>query len=72
MILADDKNLQASDNITPVVNAKADNDAINKTLNAVSAKLTQESLRQMNYEVDWERMDPAVVAQNWLKANGLA
>ncbi len=72
VILADDKNLQASDNITPVVNAKADNDAINKTLNAVSAKLTQESLRQMNYEVDWERMDPAVVAQNWLKANGLA
>ena len=42
VILTDDKNLQASDNIVPVVNAKADNDAIDKTLNKVSAKLTQE------------------------------
>lgn len=72
VILTDDKDLQASDNITPVVNAKADNDTINKTLNAVSAKLTQEALKEMNYDVDWERMDPAVVAQNWLQANGLA
>ncbi|MEI2715685.1 MAG: ABC transporter substrate-binding protein [Candidatus Nanopelagicales bacterium] len=72
VILTDDKNLQASDNIIPVVNAKADNDTINKTLNAVSAKLTQEALRQMNYAVDWERQDPATVAQSWLVANGLA
>lgn len=72
VILTDDKDLQASDNIIPVVNAKADNETINKTLNAVSAKLTQESLREMNYSVDWERQDPAVVAQSWLSANGLA
>ena len=71
-ILTDDKELQASDNIVPVVNKKAMNDTIRKTLDDVSAALTQEALRDMNYAVDWERQDPATVAQNWLKANGLA
>ncbi len=72
VILKDDKNLQASDNIVPVVNAQADTAEINKTLNAVQAVLTQEALREMNYQVDWERKDPAVVAQDFLKAEGLA
>lgn len=72
VILKDDKNLQASDNIIPVVNAKADTPKINDTLNAVQAVLTQEALREMNYQVDWERKDPAVVAQDFLKAQGLA
>lgn len=72
VILKDDKNLQASDNIVPVVNAKADTPKINDTLNAVQAVLTQEALREMNYQVDWERKDPAVVAQDFLKAQGLA
>ena len=71
-ILTDDKELQASDNIVPVVNQKAMNDTIRKTLDDVSAALTQEALRDMNYGVDWERQDPATVAQNWLTANGLA
>lgn len=70
VILTDDKNLQASDNIIPVVNESADDDTINQTLNRVQAKLTEVALQQMNYSVDWERQDPAKVAAEWLSDNG--
>ncbi|MFN8125236.1 MAG: ABC transporter substrate-binding protein [Candidatus Nanopelagicales bacterium] len=72
VILEDDKNLQASDNIVPVLNQDASDKAVDDTLNAVQAKLTTQALQDMNYSVDWERQDPEKVAEAWLTLNGLA
>ena len=66
------RDLQASDNIVPVLNGDASDASVDKTLNKVQAKLTTQALRDMNYSVDWERQDPATVAEAWLTLNGLA
>jgi len=71
VILDDDKDLQATDNIVPVLNSKSDTPTVGKALNAVSAKLTSKALQEMNYAVDWQRQDPADVATAWLTTNGL-
>ena len=42
-----------------------------QALNAVSAKLTTESLQQMLTEVDVQKKDPGTVAEAFLTANGL-
>lgn len=72
VILKDDKNLQAVDNIVPVLNQQASTPEIDKTLNAVSAKLSTEALQELNYKVDWGRENPTDVASQWLQENGLA
>mgnify|MGYP000971145662 CR=1 FL=1 len=72
VILEDDKDLQASDNIVPVLNGDASDASVDETLNKVQAKLTTQALQDMNYSVDWERQDPATVAEAWLTLNGLA
>ena len=71
VILKDDKNLQAVDNIVPVLSTQASNPDVDATLNAVSAKLTTEALQELNYKVDWGRQNPADVANEWLTQNGL-
>lgn len=72
VILEDDKNLQATDNIVPVVNADAVTPEIREVLNGVQAKLSNQALQDLNYAVSWERQDPATVADAWLRVNGLA
>jgi osmoprotectant transport system substrate-binding protein len=71
VILEDDRNLQATDNIVPVVNSENASQKVTDTLNKVSAKLTTEALQELNYAVDWKREDPATVADAWLTVNGL-
>ncbi len=45
--------------------------AFTKTVNAVSAKLTQDAIVAMNKAVIVDKQSPADVAKAFLKANGL-
>ncbi len=72
VILEDDKHLQLADNLVPFVNAKSAGDpAIAEALNKLANVLTTEDLSQLNLKVDGERMEPAGVAQAYLKEKGL-
>jgi glycine betaine/choline ABC-type transport system substrate-binding protein len=42
-----------------------------RTLNAVSALLSTEVIRKLNYDVDLAHQDPADVAKRFLEDNGL-
>ena len=72
VLLNDDKHLQASDNIAPVIRTavlKAHPD-IATMLNEISAKLTQTQLTSLNKQVTVDKTDPADVARAWLQQNG--
>ena len=58
---------------TPFFNtdALAVKPAFAQTLNAVSSKLTLEAMRKMNGAVSLDKQDPAKVADQYLRANGL-
>ncbi|MGH2707229.1 MAG: ABC transporter substrate-binding protein [Actinomycetota bacterium] len=71
VVLEDDKGLQKADNIAPVVNRKALNPEIEQLLNGVSSKLTTENLTKLNARVELRREDPAQVARDFLKEQGL-
>ncbi len=69
--LEDTKKNFGSQNIVPLVRAdKADQ--VKETLNAVSAKLTTETIAALLKETDIDKKDPKAVAEAFLKANGLA
>ncbi|MHB8621649.1 MAG: ABC transporter substrate-binding protein [Chloroflexota bacterium] len=74
VLLKDDKHLQLSDNIVPVVRdsllSKAPAD-FKTTLNTVSAKLTTARLTELNKQVGVDREDAKTVAAAWLKSEGL-
>ena len=73
-VLTDPKAVFGYQNVAPVVSKKvlaAEGPAFAQTLNAVSSKLTVEAMRKMNAAVDLEHQDPAKVADQFLKANGL-
>jgi len=74
ILLDDDKHLQLSDNIAPVVRddlLAKDDGTIKKLLNSISAKLTQDELNGMNKLVSVDKKDPKDVAKDWLKKQGL-
>ncbi|MFT6563320.1 MAG: osmoprotectant transport system substrate-binding protein [Actinomycetes bacterium] len=71
VVLDDDKNLQAADNVIPVINSEASTPAMIDALNGVSSKLTTQDLQALNAKVDIERQDPLDVARGWLQASGL-
>ena len=74
VLLEDDKHLQLSDNIAPVVRddlLAKDDGTIKKLLNSLSAKLTQDELNGMNKLVAVDKKDPKDVAKDWLKKQGL-
>lgn len=68
--LEDTKRLFGSQNIVPLVRADRAEE-VRAALNAVSAKLTTESVAQMLQQTDIDKMDPKAVAQEFLTANGL-
>lgn len=70
-VLEDDRNLQQVDNIVPAVLTSALTPVIADRLNALSAAMTTDDLIAMNKAVDIDRMTPAQVAQEFLKAKGL-
>lgn len=74
VLLEDDKHLQLSDNIAPVVRddlLAKDDGTIKKLLNSISAKLSQDELNGMNKQVSVDKKDPKDVARDWLKKQGL-
>ena len=73
VLLADDKQLQNSDNIAPVVR-KAIVDAhpeVKTILDGISAKLTQDELITLNKQVAIDKKDPADAAKDWLTKNAI-
>ncbi len=66
VVLEDDKHLEASDNIVPVIRQDADSAAIDDILNAISAKLTTDKMLALNKQVDIAQQDPTAVATKFL------
>lgn len=60
-ILKDDKGLNHNDYIIPAINSKVDSPALDESLNAVNANLTQKLLNEANKRVQVDRV-PAVDA----------
>ncbi|MEV4361319.1 ABC transporter substrate-binding protein [Nonomuraea sp. NPDC004186] len=69
--LQDPKNIFPAQNVTPLLNKAAANDTIKTTLNAVSAKLTTQSLLDMMQKISVNKDEPGTVAKEWLTANSL-
>ncbi|GAA4577164.1 ABC transporter substrate-binding protein [Planotetraspora kaengkrachanensis] len=69
--LQDTKNAFGSDNVTPLVYKAGVDDTVTSTLNAVSAKLTTDTLLSLMKQISVDKADPPVVAKDWLTQNGL-
>jgi osmoprotectant transport system substrate-binding protein len=74
-VLADPKHVTGFQNVAPIVKTSVVTDLGSKfttTVNAVSAKLTQNAIVAMNKAVIVDKQSAAKVAKAFLKANGLA
>lgn len=74
VVLEDDRHLQPAENVTPVVRDEiiaAHGSRFTEVIDAVSAKLTTEELRELNRLVGLEAKTPVEVAGIWLRSNGL-
>lgn len=74
VLLEDDEGLQPSDNVTPVVNdaiATEYGEDLASLLDEISAKLTTETLTELNQKVTVDLEDAADVAQAWVADNDL-
>ena len=74
VLLEDDKKLQLADNIAPVVRndlLAKDDGGIKRHLDAVSAKLSQSELTELNKQVALDKKDSKDVAAAWLKKHAL-
>lgn len=71
VVLTDDKGLQTAENLTPAVYAPAATPPVREALDAVSAVLTTDALQQMNRDVEVLRKNPRLVAEDFLRANGV-
>jgi osmoprotectant transport system substrate-binding protein len=71
--LDDPKHLIAAQNVIPLIRGDHDSAEVDTVLNAVSAKLTTQSLLQLNATFNGpDKPSADKVAGDWLKANGLA
>ena len=74
-VLTDPKHITGFQNVAPIVKTSIAQEAgadFTKTVNAVSAKLTLPAIIAMNKAVIIDKKNPATVAGQFLKANGLA
>lgn len=73
VVLKDDKNYAPPYNMTPVVRKEVldKNPRLADLLNAVSAKLNDETMARLNASVDVDKKTPEEVAEGFLKSNGL-
>ncbi len=74
VVLADNKHIFGFQNVAPVVSSKVlkqQGPAFAQTLNAVSAKLTNNVMQQLNAAVALQKQKPATVANKFLQVNGL-
>jgi osmoprotectant transport system substrate-binding protein len=72
VLLADDKQLQSSDNIVAAVNGKAASPALLAAVDKVAAALDQPKLLALNKAVEIDRKTSAVAAKEFSDANGVA
>jgi glycine betaine/choline ABC-type transport system substrate-binding protein len=72
VILEDDKDLQPVEAITPVANKEAVDGTLTGLLNEVSSKLTTEKQLELNGRVELDGEDPADVAADFLKQEGVS
>jgi osmoprotectant transport system substrate-binding protein len=71
--LTDPQHLVAAQNVIPLIRKDHDNPTVDQTLDAVSAKLTTQSLLDLNTKLNGPSKPKASdVAAQWLKDNGLA
>ena len=66
VVLKDDKHQQPLQNITPLGRKALLTPEVTQVLNEVSAKLTDDDLKQLNRLVDIDHKDPAKVAAQWV------
>jgi osmoprotectant transport system substrate-binding protein len=74
-VLKDDLNIVPTENVVPAVNKKVLDERgadFANAVNAVSAKLTTDGMRELNKHVDSEGEKAADVAKDWLAQQGLA
>jgi osmoprotectant transport system substrate-binding protein len=71
VVLTDDKQLEAADNIVPVVRTAVATDGVTQLLDAVSAKLTTDQMLALNKQVDIDHKDVADVAKTFVTDQGL-
>ncbi len=72
VLLEDDKNMLAADNVLPVVSTElGDNADLLKATNAITEKLTTDKLIDMNKAFDIDKEDAAVIAKGFLDDEGL-
>jgi osmoprotectant transport system substrate-binding protein len=65
--LQDDKQLEAADNVVPILRTAVASDEVKTVLNNVSAKLTTSDLVQMNSQVELLHQDADAVTKVWLQ-----
>jgi osmoprotectant transport system substrate-binding protein len=70
VLLDDDKDLQAADNIAPLVNAEIAGDVAG-VLQPVTDALTTDGMTQLNARVAIDQEDPADVARDFLEREGI-
>ena len=74
VLLADPKNIFGFQNVAMIVNKKVlarEGADFATTIDAVSAKLTNDAVQKMNAAVVIDKNSPADVAKKFLQANGL-
>lgn len=74
VLLEDDKQLQAADNVVPVVRQDVIDKAgapLTTRVNDISKRITTEKLTALNGKVAIDKKDPAEVAKEFLRAEGL-
>jgi osmoprotectant transport system substrate-binding protein len=67
VVLDDDKQLQAADQVVPILRKAVANDEVKSILNKVSAGLTTTDLVGLNAKVSLEHQDPDAVAKAYLE-----
>jgi osmoprotectant transport system substrate-binding protein len=67
VVLQDDKNLTAADNVVPIVRQSVATDELKHVLNSIDAKLTTADLITMNTQVEVDHQDADAVAKAWLQ-----
>jgi len=58
--------------VLPLINKAKASDTVTAALNAVSAKLTTQTLIDLLTKVTTEKQDPNAVAKEWLSSQGLS
>jgi osmoprotectant transport system substrate-binding protein len=74
VVLADNRGLQPAENVVPVLRratAERYGTGLVAALNAVSARLSTATLMALDAQVELEGLGPSVVAERWLRDQGL-